>query len=148
MALLGGTGFPKIELGTDGGDGSHTFTANDCRKVKYDFTEIKEGPFELANYDLTQFKEGVRFEAEIFFTALTPHNTVLDTFLKTIESYAGTIYCIPHLDYPSAGSPRKYKVLKDGGWDYGYFKDKWLGFAGSIKLIGIKLLSGTWEAES
>jgi len=142
--LKGGVGFPKILLGVTGADGTYTFTAKDLRETKYYFEEVKEGPFELGNHTLTQFKSGMRLVAEIIFSALTPQDTTLDTFLKTMEMYAGDIYLIPHLDYPNEANPKKYKMMKDKGWDYDYFRRKWLGFEGGIKLLGVDMLSEVW----
>lgn len=127
---------------------SHTFTKYDCRKTDYFWPEEKDGPFKVATLAYTQFKYGHKLVATIYFTALAADNTVLDTFLKRIESCGGTIYLIPHIDYPTAENPHQYSVLKDGGWPYGYFRDKWIGFEGGIKLIGIELLTEPWAEET
>lgn len=147
ITITGGTG-----EGTTAGASvlkSHTFSWLELNGApRFYFPEEKIGPFKLGDKSKTQFKEGHYFNAEIMFYALTTHDTVLDAFLKVLDDYRGNIYCYPHLDYPDAGSPHKYQVLKDNGWPYEYFKKKLLGFSGGIKLVGIKLLTGPWAEET
>jgi len=149
MTILGGSGYPRIDLGLNGADGTYTFTYKDFVGCTYYFEEVGDGIFEKADRDMTKFKDGVRFVAEIQFLALDQDSTVLDAFLQSLDAYTGDIYVYPrYLDRgPGAITrPLWYQVLKDGGWGYDYWGGG-KGFQGVLRFVGVKLLSQPWVAE-